>query len=425
MLENLIVNKNLRKSTETSLNLRTFNIHMIPVYKEELINLSSLIITKSIFFNMINLPIRVIVMSISKVFGMLKNDESKLLFYYLIKASILLIGYFSLNLLEKSMLFEIIDSNIRSIKGLKLFSFMKIFEYLCLLGNRYNEHIDIELVNITYSVSYRIAMLTYIYVLLGFILNLIAIYSILVAYDCLFYSYSNIIYLLFFKLNYIELKRQGKKQSKKKITRLVIQDIYDRWLNFFCILYTSLNGLLNGKINYNNGDYYFYITFYLFLTEIVSKWIKDTMLIKVSGSGESADIIKLITKEMLILHQKLKFQYVKEDKSEYINYLQSYKFELVTLDNLNYTQNYIGIIDYQNLILVDLEFGCLVYIIYFFKHQLFTIMFNYIISYNILISFSLLCSIILICIVITDIICNYIERLIEKQVKQHLIIKNK
>lgn len=182
----------------------------------------------------------------------------------------------------------------------------------------------------------------------------------------LFNADSSMTYLMFFKLNYIEFKRQGKKQSKKKILRLMLQDLYDRWLSFFCISYCLAKGISSGKLTLDNLDQYFARFAYLILTEICFKWIKDIVLIKVSGSGENGSYINEVTKELVFLNDSCKFNYLKGKKPEeydiqkavdpkYVEFVLNYEWKILTTDNFGLIERFKGLIDYENLITIEME----------------------------------------------------------------------
>ncbi len=93
-MEEMLINKNLKKDIVANCPFRQFNIIKVPEYKESLIFISSLIIVNAIIFNLIRLPIRVIVMFIMKLLNGLTREESKLLFYYSLKVILLLLSYY-------------------------------------------------------------------------------------------------------------------------------------------------------------------------------------------------------------------------------------------------------------------------------------------------------------------------------------------
>lgn len=142
-----------------------------------------------------------------------------------------------------------------------------------------------------------------------------AIYGLTVALEIIILDYPNLTMLIFFKLSYIEFKRQGKKQSKKKIFRLMNQDLFDRWLCSYCYIYVFTKGIYENRINEANYIHFLNIATYILITEVIAKWFKDLVMLKVSGSGETAIVMNEITFEITSLHENMKYQYLKIHKN--------------------------------------------------------------------------------------------------------------
>lgn len=221
----------------------------------------------------------------------------------------------------------------------------------------------------------------------------------------------------------------------------MIQDLYDRWLNIFILSYVFIKGFIDNKINKTNCDQHFYNFIYLLCSEIGFKWIKDIFMIKVSGTGESSEIIRTISTELCFTHDKYRFKYIiqeeefdqikdvntieenkfkREDFVHYLNYIKNYSNKTISSDNTGYVNDYSGFLDFESLILLELEIGVIIYIILGFsflsdigciKNIISIFYLIFIDNYFNIAYISLICIFILIVlsfIVIIDYICNYI-----------------
>lgn len=188
---------------------------------------------------------------------------------------------------------------------------MKILEYLCLVSNRLNNDLDTELISSINQKKWynKIKVLTFSFILLmGYFA---AIYALSCGIEFLILDFSSITLFVSFKLSYIEFKRQGKKQSKKKIFRLMNQDLWDRWLYSYIYVIVFFRGFSNGKINSSNISHFLLIALYLLITEVVFKWIKDIVILKAGGSGESGLVMNEIAFEIATYHENVKYHYLK------------------------------------------------------------------------------------------------------------------
>lgn len=306
---------------------------------------------------------------------------------------------------------------------------MKILEYLCFAANRYNHDQDIEIISCIVQKKFfnkiKIIILTFIINTLNFL----ALYALSVGVELLIIE-SSFALLISFKLSYIEFKRQGKKQSKKKIFRLMNQDLWDRWTYTYCYIMAFFNGYRSGKINENNYLYYFNIGSYLIITEVVFKWIKDIAMLKISGSGTTSLVFNEIAFEVSSLHESIKYDYLKNTENiyfkekeikksnsmnskidnkyneidhisssmsnlnsdifeensinyknktlsekEYFDRILNYNWNNVCIDNYALVDKYRKIIDSESLILIELEFNSIPYLVvwvtFIYKHSYF------------------------------------------------------
>ena len=128
-IKNFLLNKNLELNIHRKNDFRNFKIYNVPYYKEEFNYIGSLIIIQGILFSTVKIPVRAFYMIINFIFINLRKEEIKLMSFYVLKFISILIGVYSYENLRHSDMFKYyIDESIRSIKGGKLFSFMKIFE---------------------------------------------------------------------------------------------------------------------------------------------------------------------------------------------------------------------------------------------------------------------------------------------------------
>lgn len=383
--EHFFINKNLTKSENVNRDYKKFNLYKIPYYFETNIYYTSLMAINSVLFNIIKLPLRVMYLNLKYLFSSsLTKEETKLLFYYSLKVFLLILSFMIYDYIQSSLsIYNDVENFIDSIKDAKLYSYMKIFEFLCLLANRFNDIIDIDLVSIVFSSNISYQVFTFLTTFAGFLFNLTIIQILTLAYKKIIFSNTNMVYLLFISIFSIDIKSRNKRQNKKKIIRLLNKDIFDRWLFYYCLFITFTNGMIDGEINHDNLGFFSILFLYLTLMECLFKWIKNIVLIKVSGTGDTAEVISLLTNEYTVLYISTKYHYLEEDEKEMGKYsieeqdifrrVFAFKYQQITHENNNLIMKYTHIIDYENLICIEMELGTLLYVYLLLKY-IFTFM---------------------------------------------------
>jgi hypothetical protein len=180
---------------------------------------------------------------------------------------------------------------------------------------------------------------------------------------------NNFIYPLFLKLNYIEMKKSGKNRKKKKILDVILFEIYDRFFVFFSLVFVIIQNYSDNKINSHNFVDYSYRIFFLILSEVLFDWIRNIIVFKVSDLKPS--LIKLVTYELVLFHDKLKYNSYQingaggnseVNSQEMTNYLKIIENENLKFINKKKEMNkYTKFLDLDNILMIQLQNNITVY----------------------------------------------------------------
>ena len=237
-----------------------------------------------------------------------------------------------------------------------------------MLLNNFNIDYEIQLISIIQQVKLKKKIISLIILILSLFLNIVTYWSYMICISIVLNDPSNFIYPLFMKLNFYEIKKSGKIQKKKKVFNVVTYEIYDRFFLFSCLFLVVFQNFSDNKINSHNFiDYSFRILFLIFI-EIVFDWIKDIVIFKISDIKPK--VIKSITLDLVILHEKLKYntfnsnggasgQFSESKDSNKTNDISNY-LKLIDQEKLNFTNKnnfnrYSNYIDYDNILCLELN----------------------------------------------------------------------
>jgi hypothetical protein len=253
---------------------------------------------------------------------------------------------------------------------MKILTFIRIIEFLNILLNKFNKDYDIQLVSILYQQKKRKKLISFFILLIALFLNIVTYWSYMICLSIVLNDPSNFIYPLFMKLNFYEIKKSGKKQKKKKVFDVVTYEIYDRFFLFSCLFIVIFQNYSDNKINSHNFVDYFYRVFFLVGCEVVFDWLKDIIIFKISEIKPT--LIKKITKELIFLHEKLKFNTFNTnggsqnmdqemvDLSYYLKHIDITNLKFTNKDNLH---KYLNYLDYDNILCIELNNQILVHCI--------------------------------------------------------------
>jgi len=163
-------------------------------------------------------------------------------------------------------------------------------------------------------------------------------------------------------VNFIEFKQANK--AFKSIHNFLASDIYDRFLNFFILIFIIINGLIENKIKINFDNIYFKRICLYFFSELFSDYLKGIIVFKINNLNPKS--IKKFLKEEIQFYQELDNDKKEENKNEYIY-----------LKDTNLSETYIPFINKESLICIVLNINIYPFIIiliaeFFFKYKFFT-----------------------------------------------------
>lgn len=134
-------------------------------------------------------------------------------------------------------------------------------------------------------------------------------------------------------------------------------DIYDRFFVYFSLCLVVYQNYSDNKISSHNFVDYTYRLVFLILSEILFDWIKDIIAFKISGC--KVKILKELTDELVIFHEKLKYNCFNSNgkintphATEYVKKLDESQLSHLNKAELNNTMNFL---DYDNILCVELS----------------------------------------------------------------------
>lgn len=258
---------------------------------------------------------------------------------------------------------------------MKIFTFIRIIEFFSILLNKFNRDYDAQLFSLVRDSKLKKNILNYLILILSLFLNIVTFWSFMISLSIVLNDPNNFIYPLFLKLNYIEMKKSGKNRKKKKILDVILFEIYDRFFVFFSLVFVVIQNYSDNKINSHNFVDYSYRIFFLILSEILFDWIRNIIVFKVSDLKPS--LIKLVTYELVLFHDKLKYNSYHVNGAggnsdnldnshfnfqEMNNYLKIIENEdLKFINKKNEMNKYTKFLDLDNILMIQLQNNITVY----------------------------------------------------------------
>jgi len=113
--------------------------------------------------------------------------------------------------------------------------------------------------------------------------HLFSSWSYIIGLSFVINDQNDFIYMICFRLNFIEFKKAGKFIKKRKVLNLVTTDIYDRFTILSSLLLVGCENYVDNKINSHNFVNYIWRVFFIVMTEVCFDWMKGIVLLKISG----------------------------------------------------------------------------------------------------------------------------------------------
>ena len=226
----------------------------------------------------------------------------------------------------KSNMFIWLEEEFSQMKGIKLYTIFKIVEYVILLFNKFGYDMDIQILRIIFAKKIKHKLFSFLIMIFVIFLNL---YVFNIFYFCTWLILNDIeknFLLIYLKVNFIEFKRANK--SFKSIHSFLMNDIFDRFLNFFVLIFIVINGLIEQKIKIDLNNIYFKRICLYFISEFISDYLKGIITFKINNLNPKS--IKYFLREEICFYQEINsdskennkytYMYLKETKA-YESYL--------------------------------------------------------------------------------------------------------
>lgn len=298
---------------------------------------------------------------------------------YLLKIIVILFGVFvkkvstiisitsfsSLQILENSFPIFLIHHKLRSLSGMKIFTFIRIIEFFNILLNKFNKDYDLQLMNIVRGPKLKKKVVSLAILLISMCLNIVTLWSYMISLSIVLNDPNNFIYPLIMKMNYVEMKKSGKTQKKKKFLELIFYEVYDRFFVMFSVLLVIIQNYCDNKINSHNFVDYSYRVFFLVASEVLFDWIKHIIVFKISEL--KPNLIKQLTLEMAIFHDRLRFKsYNSNGANTSIHFEDSKYLKLIEREKLKFINKtelhkYSGFLDLDSILCIQMQNNILIY----------------------------------------------------------------
>ena len=296
----------------------------------------------SIIFNIINIPKTLILRIYNKKYQLFKKEK-----IYILKLLLLLLGIIIKSHIDNSYIFKWVKNELLEIKGMKLYSIFKIIEYMLLLINKFGYDLDLQLLKIINAKKTKQKIISFVFLVIYLYIN---IYLLVLFYYCtwlIIFDNNKGFMQIYLKFNYIKFKQSNK--SFKSLHNILSNDIHDRLLNYFILVFIFINGYIEGEVKLNINNIYLKRILFCFFAEFISDYIKGIILFKINNINPKA--IKKFLKEEMIYYKELK----NEEKNKEYNLLK----------NIKLYEQYSDIIDRENIICMFLNISILPFCILF------------------------------------------------------------
>ena len=315
------------------------------------------------------MPIQLILNLFMKKLNKLKEE------ILTIKLFLIIIGIIINQFIDKSSFYIWLKEEFSQMKGIKLYSIFKIVEYILLLTNKFGYDMDIQIFKIIDEKKIKHKFFSFIILILFIFLNL---FTFDIYYYCTWLILNDIdknFFLIYLKVNFIEFKQANK--GFKSIHTFLMNDVFDRFLNFFIIIFIFINGIIENKIKIDFNNIYFKRICLYFISELISDYLKGIITFKINNLNPKN--IKLFLKEEIELYDEI----------------YSYKN---SFDNDNHIYNFLKDVKYYKSLISFINKGSLICIIFNINIYPFIILFieQVFLKYNILSKYSIIKFILLI-----------------------------
>ena len=112
--------------------------------------------------------------------------------------------------------------NLRYLSGMKIFTFIKILEFMNVLLNKFNRDNDLQILKILKETKTKKKIISILINFISQCLNIISFWCYMITISIALNDSNNFIYPLFLKLNIVEIKKSGKFVKQKKISQTII-----------------------------------------------------------------------------------------------------------------------------------------------------------------------------------------------------------
>ena len=220
----------------------------------------------------------------------------------------------------KSNMYIWLKEEFSKMKGIKLYSIFKIVEYILSLINKFCYDIDIQIIRIISNKKNKHKFFSFLIFFIFFFAN---IYILNIFYFCTWLIINDIeknFILIYLKVNFIEFKQANK--AFKSFHNYLVNDIFDRFLNFFILISITIKGFYENKITIDLNNVYFKRICFYFVSEFISDYLKGILIFKINNMNPKC--IKLFLKEEIDFYQVLD-NYNKENTKNNYTYLKDAK----------------------------------------------------------------------------------------------------
>jgi hypothetical protein len=195
--------------------------------------------------------------------------------------------------IEHSSNFCWLKEEFSQMKGIKLYAIFKIDEFLLSLFNKFGYDFDIQLIKIFNEKKLKHKCFSFLILNIFMFMHL---YALNVFYFCTWLILNDIdkhFFLIYLKVNFVEFKQANK--SFKSVQNFMANDILDRFLNYFMLIFIGINGINERKIQFNLNNVYFKRICLYLISEFVSDHLKGIISFKINNMHPKN--IKLFLKE--------------------------------------------------------------------------------------------------------------------------------
>ena len=258
--------------------------------------------------------------------------------------------------IESSSPLFYIHHKLKSLRGIKIFALLKIIEFITTLFNRVHKDYELQLLTIITETKLKRKIISFLILLVTFQLHLVSLWAYITSISIALTDPSNALYALFFKINYIELKKCGKPIKKKNIMSSLTTDIYDRFINYTVFILVIVKNYYENQLSQYNINEYCYKVFFIFVFEIVFDWVKNFIIFKVSYFNTK--IVKLITYEIAVYYEKLRMNMISRGDNMYSRFIHGR--DVIIVGKQHRYESYLDVLSEESVMCLTLHTNVLV-----------------------------------------------------------------